>query len=276
VTGTVVVKCGGALTEAPDDLCADIADVVADGLQVVLVHGGSVDIDEVSESLGVPQRRLEGPGGVSGRYTDDATMQAVTLALAGAVKPRMVTSLTAHDVPALGLTGLDLGLVRAKRKKPFRARVDGRPQIVRDDHSGRITAVQADPLRLLLGQGIVPVLSPPALDGDELVNVDADRMAAAVAKALDADELIVLSAVPGVLADVDDPTSLLDACELPTEGAVPFSGAGMGAKLTAAREAATADVAVRIADGRGTQPITDALDGAGTRIVLEEEPHVDD
>ena len=266
----IVLKLGGAVTEHPLALAEDIARVRRGGVRLVLVHGGSTDIDLVCEQSGLPRRRIEGPGGVSGRYADPATLTAVITALCGRVKPRLLSALAAAGVPAHGLTGLDNGLIRARVKPPFRGRVDGRATVVRDDRSGRIRSVDAAPLHRLLADGIVPVLSPPALTEDGPVNVDADRTAVAVARALGADRLVLLSNVEGVRARADDPATLIPRLSLPRDGTLPFTGGGMGAKLSAAWEAATAGIQVRLADGRTPAPLSGALDGAGTHIVLSE------
>ncbi len=132
-----VVKCGGNAAVDPLAICSDVAGMAGDGERVVLVHGGSADIDALAGRLGVPMRRLVSPDGVSARYTDAAALEVVHLALAGLAKPRLVGALVAAGVPAVGLTGLDGGLLRAKRKSVHRALVDGRRVLVRDDHSGR-------------------------------------------------------------------------------------------------------------------------------------------
>ncbi|HET6210080.1 MAG TPA: acetylglutamate kinase [Jatrophihabitans sp.] len=268
---TVVVKCGGTIAELPEPMCADLADRHHRGERLLLVHGGSSDIDQLAGRLGVPQRRLVGPGGVSGRYTDPDTLTVVTMALTGLAKPRLVDALVRHRVPALGLTGLDAGLVTAAGKRPFRAGLDGRSAIVRDDRSGRITVVAADLLHRLLDAGFLPVLSPPVFGADGPLNVDSDRLAAAVAAALGARELILLSDVPGVLADPADRESVLARCPVPFDGPPTPSGGGMGAKLTAARMALRAGVRVRICSGLVPRPLSGALAGHGTEVVLESE-----
>jgi acetylglutamate/LysW-gamma-L-alpha-aminoadipate kinase len=265
----VVVKCGGVVAERPEQLCADLAQRYSEGERMLLVHGGSSDIERLGQQLGVPQRRLVGPGGVSGRYTDPATLELVTMTLAGLVKPRLVAALTGHGVPAIGLTGLDAAVVTAAAKKPFRASVDGRAAIIRDDRSGRITEVNSAILHQLLDAGLLPVLSPPAWGTDGPLNVDADRMAAAVAAAMGATELVLLSDVPGVLSDSDDRESVMAHYPIPVDGPPAISGGGMGAKLTAARTALLAGVRVRISSGQEPAPLSHALTGHGTEVVLE-------
>jgi [amino group carrier protein]-L-2-aminoadipate 6-kinase len=266
--GIAVVKCGGNAAVDAEAVCADVAALHAAGRAVVLVHGGSADIDRLARRMSVPARRLTAPDGVSTRYTDAETLEVVLLALAGAVKPRLVAALGRHGVRAVGLTGLDAGLLRARRKPAVRAIVDGRVMLVRDNHVGTIRQVDTALLRTLLAAGTVPVLSPPAADEEgRPVNVDADRAAAAIAVALGAQELVLLTGAPGLLADPGDPGSVLAEYAVPPDSLPGFAGGGMGLKLVAARDAARGGVdRVLIADGRGPDPVRAALAGAGTRV----------
>ena len=206
---------------------------------------------------------------MSTRYTDPATLEVVILALAGGVKPKIVAELTRLGVPSVGLTGLDGGMLRARRKSAVRSVVDGRTTLVRDNLSGRLAEVRTELLETLLRSGFVPVVSPPAIDErGQPVNVDADRVAAALAAALGADRLVLLTGAPGVLADPNDDSSLLSTYEVPATGAPGrFAGGGMALKLIAAREALAGGVAsVRIADGRASDPVSRALAGSGTTV----------
>nr|BAW27676.1 AmCP-L-glutamate kinase [Streptomyces sp. SoC090715LN-17] len=276
-TPLAVVKCGGNPAVDAAGICADIARLVREGHSIVLVHGGSGEIRRLAGELGVPQRTLVAPDNVSTRYTDQATLDVVVLALAGSVKPGLVAELARHDVPAVGLTGMDGGMLCARRKSVIRSVVDGRTVLIRDNHSGRIAAVRTELPEALLRLGYVPVVSPPAIDEhDHPVNVDADRAAAALAVALGADQLLLLTGAPGVLADPDDPTSVQSTHRIsPTGPPDPSATGGMALKLIAAREALTGGVGtVRIADGRTPAPVSRALAGAGTtvRIAPAEEP----
>ncbi len=273
-TSVTVVKCGGSEAIQAGGVCADVAALCREGEQVVLVHGGSSEIERLAAQLRVPQRTLLAATGASSRYSDAATVDVLTLALAGRAKPRLLLALAAHGVPAVGLTGADAGLLRARRNAAQRAIVDGRTVVVRDDLSGRIVGVNTAVLRLLLDAGVTPVVSPPAVGAPgELLNVDADRVAAAVAVALGATRLVLLTAAPGVLRDTADQGSLLPCCELPatgeaTPGPVGPTG-GMRRKLHAARDALVGGVPrVVVADGRGGHPLARALAGAGTTVAL--------
>jgi [amino group carrier protein]-L-2-aminoadipate 6-kinase len=272
MTDITVIKCGGHGAVDPMAVCADVAELFHQDRPVVLVHGGSADIEGLAEQMGVVPRRLVSPDGVSARYTDAAMLDVVTLALAGRVKPRLVAALAKLGVPAVGLTGLDGHLLRANRKAAHRAMIDGRKMLVRDDHSGRVTEVNTGLLTTLLAAGMVPVVSPPALAADGApVNADADRVAAAVAAALHATALVMLTGAPGVLADIEDESSALPVYRVPATGAPSDVSGGMRLKLVAAREALAAGVPqVLIADGRREHPVTAALSGEATRVLTAE------
>jgi acetylglutamate/LysW-gamma-L-alpha-aminoadipate kinase len=266
-----VVKCGGNGAVDAAGICADVAQLVHKGESVLLVHGGSGEIARLAGKLGVPQRTLVAPDGVSARYTDPAMLEVVVLALAGAVKPKIVAELSRLGVPAVGLTGMDGGMLRATRKPVVRSIVDGQTLLVRDNQSGRISAVHTELLETMLRSGFVPVVSPPAIDEhDRPVNVNADRVAAALTVALGADRLVLLTGAPGVLADPGDDTSVQSTYEMPRTGPPSeFARGGMALKLVAAREALAGGVAsVRIADGRVPDPVSRALAGSGTAVTM--------
>jgi acetylglutamate/LysW-gamma-L-alpha-aminoadipate kinase len=266
-----VIKCGGNPSVDAAGICADVARLAAEGQSVLLVHGGSGEIARLAGRLAVPQRTLVAPDGVSTRYTDLSTLEVVTLALVGGVKPKIVAELCRLGVPSVGLTGLDGGMLRARRKSAVRSVVDGRTTLVRDNFSGRLDEVRTELAEALLRSGFVPVVSPPAIDEHgHSVNVDADRVAAALAAALGADRLLLLTGAPGVLADPHDENSVLSTHIVPATGAPgAFAGGGMALKLVAAREALTGGVpSVRIADGRVADPVSRALAGSGTAITM--------
>ncbi|PRH76653.1 acetylglutamate kinase [Streptomyces solincola] len=267
-----VVKCGGNGDVDPEAVCADVAALVAEGRRVVLVHGGSAEIERLADRLGVPQRKQTAPDGVSARHTDERTLEVVTLALAGSVKPKLVRSLVDRGVRAMGMTGLDGRLLLARRKKAQRALVDGRTVMVHDNLSGVVTSVNGPLLHSLLDAGMVPVISPPAITPDgEVVNIDADRTAAAAAAALDADTLMLLTGAPGVQSDPADESSVMETCTVPRSGRPPrWARGGMALKLVAAQEALRGGARrVLVADGRRRDPVRRALAGDATRVVLE-------
>ncbi|SHF56339.1 N-acetylglutamate kinase [Jatrophihabitans endophyticus] len=267
----LVVKTSGDRRVGLDGLAEDVAAQVAGGRRVVVVHGGQDRIRELAERLGVADETLTSPSGVAFRRTDPAMLEVVTLALTGSMRGEVLTALRGAGLRAVGLGGAD-GTVRARRKPAPRAVVDGRTMAVHDDHSGRPESVDTTVLAALLRAGVVPVLSPPAVAEDGgLVNVNADRVAALVAVALGAPELVLLTATDGVRADPTDAGSRIDVLETDARGRTRTARitGGMTGKLVAAADALTGGVAaVRVADGRIAHPVRDALSGGGTRVRL--------
>ena len=260
---TLVVKVGGAAGNAVGPTLDDLAPRT----NYVLVHGGSDEVDRLGTALGRPPEFYTSPSGVVSRKSDPAHLEVVVLALAGKVQTALVAGLAARGVRAVGLSGVDGGLLRARRKEGARAVVDGRVLRVADDLSGTVESADATFLRALLGAGLVPVVGPPAItEKGEVVNVDADRAAAAVAVALGASDLVLLTNVPGVLRDPADPTTLLREVDRRSmDEVVAIAGGRMRKKVLAAREALEGGVGrVVIASSAVPTPVTRALAGEGT------------
>jgi acetylglutamate/LysW-gamma-L-alpha-aminoadipate kinase len=265
---TVVVKIGGAKAVDPAGAVADVADLVASGEPVVVVHGGSTAVDDLLSRLGIDPTYVETPSGVVGRFTDEATMAAFTMAM-GRVNTDLVAGFREAGVDAVGLSGVDGGLLTGARKSAVRVIEDGKKKIKRGDHSGKIESVNAELLETLLADGYTPVTGPPMLADDGTpVNTDADRAAAAVAGALGA-RLVVLTDVAGVYADPDDPETLIDSVTTPAEyDALTDAAEGfMTKKVMAATEALeTGASEVVVADANADAPVTGALGSGGTHI----------
>ncbi|MFB6119257.1 acetylglutamate/acetylaminoadipate kinase [Halosegnis sp.] len=266
---TVVVKIGGARAVNPAGALADVAALEAD---CVVVHGGSTAVDDTLEAMGEEPEYVETPDGVVGRFTDEATMDVFKMSLPGLVNTDLVTGLQEVGVDAVGLSGVDGGLLTGPRKSAVRVIENGKRKIRRGDHSGSIDAVNADLLETLLATGYTPVVSPPMLADDGVaVNTDADRAAAAIAGALGA-RLVVLTDVEGVYADPDDPATRIDAVETPADYETLKTAAEgfMTRKVMAATEALEAGASeVIIASANAETPITGALDGDGTHVYPE-------
>jgi acetylglutamate/LysW-gamma-L-alpha-aminoadipate kinase len=265
---TVVVKIGGARAVDPAGAVADVADLVAEGEPVAVVHGGSTAVDDLLGRLGIDPTYVETPDGVVGRFTDETTMAAFTMAM-GRVNTDLVATFREAGVDAVGLSGVDGGLITGPRKSAVRVLEDGKRKIKRGDHSGRIESVNAALLERLLGDGYTPVAGPPMLADDGTpVNTDADRAAAAVAGALGA-TLVLLTDVAGVYADPDDPDTLIDSVTTPAEyDALTDAAEGfMTKKVMAATEALERGATeVVVADANADAPVTAALGESGTHI----------
>ena len=266
----IVVKIGGAAAVDPAGALADVAAVAGsdDHDEIAVVHGGSTAVDDLLDRLGIEPTYVETPAGVTGRFTDEATMEAFTMAMSG-VNADLVTGLRGAGADAVGLSGVDGGLLTGPRKSAVRVVEDGRRKIKRGDHSGRIERVDGDLLRALIADGRVPVVGPPMLADDGVaVNTDADRAAAAVAAELGAD-LVILTDVAGVYADPDDPDTLIESAATPAEFAALEEAAEgfMGRKVMAVAEALEGGArSAVVADANAERPVRTALAGDGTRV----------
>ena len=266
---TVIAKIGGARAVDPAGALADVASLVADGEQVVVVHGGSTAVDDILEELGETPEYVETPSGVVGRFTDERTIEVFEMVLPGKLNTDLVAGLQAKGVNAVGLSGVDGALFSGPRKSVIRVVESGKKKIRRGDFSGTIEDVNADLLTTLLDGGYTPVVTVPMLaDGTTPVNADADRAAAAVAGALDG-RLVSLTDVPGVLADPGDGSTLIGQASTESDLADLEDAASgfMTRKVMAAIEALErGGEEVVVADANADNPITAALDGTGTRV----------
>lgn len=265
----IVVKIGGAQGLALDAVCNDIAGLVQGGQPVVVVHGGSAETNEISARLGHPPRFVTSTSGYTSRYTDRTTLEIFAMVTNGRINTLLVETLQKAGVNAVGLSGLDGKLMRARRKEAIRIVENGKQRMLRDDYTGKITAVDVKFLRLLLEAGFTPVIAPLAIseEGDAL-NVDADRAAAMVAGALGAQDLVILTNVPGLMRQFPDESTLIAHLpRLGLEEALSFAEGRMKKKVLGACEALEQGVErVIFADGRVQQPLTAALAGKGTVI----------
>lgn len=265
----IVVKLGG--TEGVDfsAICSDAAGLLKQGKQLVLVHGGSAEANALGDSLGTPARMITSPSGYTSRYTDRKTLEIFLMAVNGKVNSFLTEQLQMLGVNAFGLCGLDGKLLQAVRKDSIQSIENGKRKIIRDDYSGRIETVNHELLSMLLTAGYVPVIAPVAVsERGEALNVDADRAAAMVAAALKAETLILLTAVPGLMRNFPDESTLIR--QLPQSQLSAASEAAQGRmkkKVLGAEEALNGGVTrVVIADGRIQNPISNALQGHGTVI----------
>lgn len=263
---TLVVKIGGSAGVTTLNIAREIAQCVAKGQRIVVLHGGSNLTNTLSERLGHPVRMITSPGGMVSRYTDSETLSIYAMAVAGQINTELVACLQQQGVNALGLAGIDGRLLLARRKSVVRAVTpEGRTQVLRDDYTGRIEQVNAALLLQLLDAGYTPVIAPLALSWEgERLNVDGDRAAAAVAVALKADTLVIMTNVPGLLTNPADNTTLIRT--IPAEKLAEFMQYARGRmrkKLLGAQEAFQDGVShVCI----GSTSLLSVLNGAGTTI----------
>lgn len=267
----LVIKIGGTSGVNFDAVMADVAAHVQAGQRILVVHGGSGETNAISAQLGHPPQMVTSPSGFTSRYTDRTTLEIFAMVTAGKINTLIVERLQKLSVNAFGLSGVDGRLMTAKRKDAIRI-IDpatGKQRMLRDDFTGRIEAVDGGLLGLLLERGYTPVIAPLAVspEGDAL-NVDADRAAARVAGAVQAERLILLSNVPGLLRRFPDESTLIThIARDQVEASLEFAEGRMKKKVLGASEALALGVGqVVFADGRVDQPVAKALAGQGTVI----------
>jgi acetylglutamate/LysW-gamma-L-alpha-aminoadipate kinase len=266
----IVVKAGGGEGLDIDAVVANIADLIKEGNEIVLVHGGSHETNIISEKLGHPPRFVTSISGHSSRYTDRETLEIFLMVTAGKINKLLVEQLQQLGVNAVGLSGLDGRLLEGRRKSSLRIIENGKRKILRGEYSGVIEHVNSQLLTTLLDAGYTPVIAPNAISYDsEGLNVDGDRAAAAIGAALNAEILLILTNVPGLLRDVEDEASLIKT--VPQSQAVDYidryAKGRMKRKILGAVEAIRAGVGeIIIADGRVSEPVSKALNGQGTII----------
>jgi acetylglutamate kinase len=208
---TFVVKAGGGVfadSATTRALVEQIGILHYFGVRVVLVHGGGPQLTELSAALGVPTRMVEGR-----RVTDQQSIDVTAMVLNGLINTRVLGMCRDLNIDAVGISGVDAGLVRAHKRPPVPTGGDG--TLVDYGFVGDIDSVDTGVLVRLLDNGLMPVVSP--LSADEtgtLLNINADTVAGALGAALGAEKLILCTGAPGILGSVDDPRSLISYTDL--------------------------------------------------------------
>ncbi len=239
----VVVKYGGNAMlneELKQAVMEDIVLLNTIGIKVVLVHGGGPEINHMLERVGKESKFVDGL-----RYTDAETMEIVQMVLTGKLNKDIVGILLHKGGKAIGLSGVDSGLLRAKKTDKDLGFV------------GDVTEVNPDILTTLLDQNFIPVVSTVALgeDGDQArYNINADTAAAKIAVALKAEKFVQLTNVPGILRNIEDPTTLIKRIERTAIGSLKATGViagGMIPKIECCETALNGGVPrTHIIDGR--------------------------
>jgi acetylglutamate/LysW-gamma-L-alpha-aminoadipate kinase len=266
----IIVKVGGGEGVNYDAICDDIVQLWHEGQRLIFVHGGSHRTNQVGEALGHPPQFVTSPSGYTSRLTDRATLEIFQMVYCGQINKTLVERLQRRGVNAVGLSGIDGRIWQGPRKKVIKVVENGRTRVLRNNFTGKVTQVNRRFLQTLLDAGCLPVLTPPAISFEgEAINVDGDRAAAATAAAFRADELLILSNVPGVLRQFPDESSLITQITAAQvdEVSQKYAQGRMRIKLLGAQEALAQGVnRVVLGDARGKQPILRALDGQGTVI----------
>ena len=265
----LIVKIGGGSGTRIDPTVADLADLLRAGRKAVLVHGASGETNVLAERLGRPARFVTSVSGLESRYTDRETLEIFEMAYCGKINKAVVEAFQRRGVNAVGLSGLDGRIFEGRRKDAITVLEGSKRKVLRGDYTGKVERVNTTLLMLLLDHGYLPVLCPPAASYEgEAVNVDGDTAAALLAAAIKAKEFVMLSNVPGLLRDLQDPASLI--ARIPAkaiEEFMPLAQGRMKRKLMAAAIALQGGVTrVILGSANVPRPVSEALGGHGTVI----------
>jgi acetylglutamate/LysW-gamma-L-alpha-aminoadipate kinase len=265
----LVVKIGGGSGTQIQPTVADLTEMLRGGRRLVLVHGASGETNLLAEKLGKPPRFVTSVSGIESRYTDRETLEIFEMAYCGKANKAVVEAFQKRGVNAVGLSGLDGRIFEGKRKDTLTILEGGKRKVLRGDFTGRVERVNVGLVTLLLDHGYLPVLCPPAASyAGEAVNVDGDTAAAALAAALKAEAFIMLTNVPGLLREPNDPNSLVS--RIPAKAIddfMPLAHGRMKRKLMAAAIALGGGAGrVILGSANIEAPVTSALAGQGTVI----------
>jgi acetylglutamate kinase len=200
-----VIKAGGAVfadEASTRGLIEQVAILHQVGIRTVLVHGGGPQLDQLQATLGIDTQMVNGR-----RVTDQKSIDLTAMALNGSINTRILAICRGLDIEAIGLSGVDAGLIRAHRRPPV--------ETVDYGFVGDIDSVNSAVITKLLDNGLMPVVSPLSADSSgTLLNINADTVAAAIGGALSAEKLVLCTGAHGILENVNDPTSVISYTDI--------------------------------------------------------------
>ena len=207
-----VIKAGGAVfadEASTRGLIEQVAILHQVGIRTVLVHGGGPQLDQLQATLGIDTRMVDGR-----RVTDQKSIDVTAMALNGSINTRILAICRALDIEAIGVSGVDAGLIRAHKRPPVPLS-PGSSEMVDYGFVGDIDSVNSAVIEKLLDNGLMPVVSPLSADSSgTLLNINADTVAAAIGGALSAEKLVLCTGANGILENVDDPSSVISYTDI--------------------------------------------------------------
>lgn len=263
----ITIKIGGSVVDEMHPSTVSDIKKVASCESMIIVHGGGKAVTSACKQMGKEPRFVTSPSGIKSRYTDKETADIFTMVMAGKVNKEIVRLLQQNGINAVGLSGVDAGILKASRKKRLIiVNEKGRKQAIDGGYTGKISEVNSGFIKNLHGQGIIPVIAPVALSEEyEMLNVDGDRAAAYIAGATGSDKVLFVTNVDGLILD-DKMVTKISRQE--AEKAMPRIGPGMEKKVLASTEAI--DMGVRtalIGSGRREDPISKAISEDGCTVI---------
>jgi acetylglutamate kinase len=207
-----IIKAGGAVFAdeiSTRNLIEQVAILHQVGIKTVLVHGGGPQLDSMQASLGIDTRMVNGR-----RVTDQKSIDVTSMVLNGLINTRILAICRELAIEAIGLSGVDAGLVRAHKRPPVPA-APGSSETLDYGLVGDIDSVNSGVIEKLLENGLMPVVSPLSADSNGiLLNINADTVAAAIGGALSAEKLVLCTGAPGILENIEDPTSVISYTDI--------------------------------------------------------------
>jgi len=268
IINSSVVKIGGAIGNDPSNLLEELAVRLKSGEKWILVHGASGHMERICKSCGIEPVYFISPSGYRSRFVGEKELVLFEAACSN-YSVELSWKLGKLGIGTIPLYPKQDVTAKAVRKDSLRAIENGKIRILRGNHSGSICGFDPSPIIDAWNKGLLPMLPPLARDFEgNILNVDGDRMAAAAASAVNANVLIMLSNVHGLLRDINDPASRIVEGDFDMWVELESIALGnMKRKLLAAKEALEGNVKkVILADSRVDNPISRALAGGGTKL----------
>lgn len=268
---TFVIKYGGAAQveeSLKDAFAQDISLLSFIGIRLVIVHGGGPKISSIMEKMGKKPEFIQGQ-----RVTDKETMDIVEMVLGGLVNKEIVSLINKHGGKAIGLSGKDGGLIKAKKKVVKKTPVDTTVEEIIDlGLVGEVTEINSQVLESLEKEGFMPVISPIGIgQHGETLNINADYVSSAIASKLKSEKLILLTDVPGIKDKKGDTISTLTGKDIKKLLSNSTISGGMIPKVNACMKAIEGGVAkTHIIDGRIPHCLLLEIftkEGIGTEII---------
>src|SRR5215218_4290517 len=263
----IVIKIGGSVVDGLHPMTLADIKVISDKEKLVFVHGGGKEVTAIATKLGKEQKFIISPDGVRSRYTDKETAEIYTMVMSGKINKAIVGMLVRQGINAVGIAGIDGGILKAERKKKLLIINErGRKMMIDGGYTGKIDSVNPALIHGLVDNGYVPVISPIALSEEfDFLNVDGDRAAAYVAGSIKANKVIFITNVNGLMLNEKLVTSMtLDQAK----AALSKIGFGMEKKVLACIEALEMGVKEAIiASGQIDNPISSAIAHSNCTVI---------
>lgn len=268
----IVIKYGGNAMTDPvleSSFARDIVLLKTVGIHPVVVHGGGPQVDNLLSELGRESERIDGM-----RVTDKATMDVVEMVLGGQVNKSIVSLINKHGGKAIGMTGKDANLIRAKKLYMQKIDDEGRPQAVDLGFVGEVESVNKEVIDMLIATDFIPVIAPLGVDANgHSYNINADLVASRVAEFLGAERLLLLTNIKGVLNKEGEVLTHLSAEDVDNLIADGTISGGMIPKIAGALDAVKAGLrSATIVDGRVPHACLLEIfteEGVGTQILRD-------